>query len=116
MNQVPGQLSLFDLSNENEDINFLSEKEMVDILNRRLNLNLKYDSFFEDYRQKLKSGFTVSVEYSRYFGDEEWGEPPTGDLFIAVGIMSNRGGYGGPCDTLEEAIECIQGHIDRWCK
>lgn len=103
---------------ESWDINKLTEIEMVDIVNRECGLNLKVDKFFEDYRQKLKHGWVIAVEYSNYFADDDDEEiyndlDGNGARFVDLSIMSPKGGFGMPCDSLEECIETIKGWIEK---
>ena len=110
------QITLWDLvGNHERDINKLSITETVDIINGECGLNLKFDKFFEDYRQKLKHGWVISVEYDNYFTDEEdmvW-DSKTGARFIGLDIMSQKGGLGMPADTIDECIKTINSWIER---
>lgn len=118
MRQIKGQITIFDIPEV--DFNLMTEQEAVDYINRKLGLRLKYDKFFKDYRQKLKHGFVLSVEYDHYFADDDfdnhnyYDEVATGDLFIGVDIMSSKGGISTPTDSMDEAIETISSYLERW--
>ena len=110
------QITLWNLINNNErDINKLSIEETVDIINRECGLNLKFDNYLKDYRQKMKHGWVIAVEYSNYYADydEDMKGEATGDRFVDLSIMSNKGGLGKPCDSIEECIETINRWIER---
>lgn len=118
MRQIKGQISLFDLPTV--DINQMTEQEAVEYINNKLGLKLTYNNKFEDYRQKLKHGYILSVEYERYFTDEDFDNGnyydsiATGDLFIGVDIMSSHGGISTPTDDMDEAIDTINRFTERW--
>ena len=118
MKLLEGQISLFDLPSV--DINTMTEQEAVEYINNKLGLKLTYNNKFEDYRQKLKHGFVLSVEYQRYFADQDfdndnyYGGIATGDLFIGVDIMSPHGGISTPTDSMDEAIDTINRFMEGW--
>lgn len=95
------QMTIFDyLPSELETT---PRETIVEMISNALGLKFKYNERFEDYSTKL-NGFTISFEFLRYdtIGEND------GDLFIGVGIEDNHGGFGCPCDSIEEAIERLK--------
>ena len=111
---MDGQITIWDLVGE-RDINILSIAETIEIINRECGLNLTLDKFFGDYRQKLKHGWVISIEYANYFADEEEviNDKASGNRFISLGIMSQKGGLGSPVDTIDECVETINFWVER---
>jgi hypothetical protein len=65
---------------------------------------------YTNYKSKYKTA-TIDVDYSEYdTGDEKHGK-----RYIGVGYWNpkEKRGSGSPCDSLDEAVEKIQGYIRR---
>lgn len=79
-------------------IDDLDEKEMVTIIGNALDLDFKYDSFFETYMAKVGDE-CFRLGYSNYTLSDRH------DLFISCGWDKKTHGKGRPCDSLDEAIK-----------
>lgn len=94
-----GQMSIFDLMPQDmpED-----EGEMARIIGNRLGLHFSHDTFFDDWRCKVK-GITIDLAYDNYMTD--------GRRFIGAGVNSGLWGAGSPCDSIDEAVEWLRKQL-----
>lgn len=95
------QMTIFDL--EPSELETTPKEEIASRIGAALGLNFKWNERFQEYSTKLR-GFTISFDFLRYDTIDE----RNGDLFIGVGIEDGHGGFGSPCDSIEEAIERLK--------
>lgn len=107
---MTGQMSIFDFIapeiRDTEDLDDLTEAEMVQRISEATGLDFVKSKKWEEYEAKQgKAVFTV--HYSRYNMTDNH------NRFISVGWDLKTSGGGSPCDSLKEAIARIKKYIVR---
>ena len=107
---MTGQMSIFDFIapeiRDTEDLDDLTEAEMVQRISEATGLNFVKSKRWDEYEAKRgKAIFTV--HYSRY--------NMTGNhnRFISVGWDLKTSCGGSPCDSVKEAIDRIKKYIEK---
>ena len=115
------QLSIFDFLSEIAtastqpeeeviDLETVDEKTVVDIISQKLGKPFQYNSHCNRW-ESSKNGATADIYMGRYVACVN-----NGRRFISVGVSNNLSGFGGPCDSIEEATESIRDHFQRYMK
>ena len=95
-----------------EDINNLSETEMVDIVGCSTGLDFKYKDELFGWVAKTKH-CTFTLKYGTYKYEGAYGK-----RYISAGYDYKKngeiGGTGCPCDSIKRAIEIISKGVERW--
>ena len=108
-NMVEGQMSIFDFLNDEPavtrydmfDLETVEEKVVVDILSKQLGLPFTYNDHREAW-EAITHGATASIKMSHYASSVKGGK-----RYIGVGVSNKTGGYGCPCDSIEEAYKWL---------
>ena len=98
---MTGQMTIWDFL-PSESLEDIPEEEMVQRIGNAIGVAFTWNDFFKEYRTKVGK-WTLSVEYSRYFVDDEDNEG-RGARFIGCDYQTNHCGKSAPCDSIEEAI------------
>ena len=102
MKQCEGQLSLFDLLPQQEDLETIPPDKMAEMIGTAVGVKLSWNERFFQYEGRIGK-VTVSVEYD-YFAEGVFG----GRKFIGASVSLPHGGTSCPCDSITEAIEFIR--------
>ena len=108
------QMTLFELEPTDEvDISTTLEEDVVAIIGNALGLKFENKGWPWGWVAGDKK-LNFDVKYSNYTSMDE----KHGKRFIACNynyhINGNIGGAGGPCDSVDEAIEFLRRGIERW--
>lgn len=108
------QMTLFELEPiEDVDFNKTPEEEMVRIIGCAIGYDFKNKGWPWGWQAGDKK-LTINVKYGNYKTLDE----RDGKRFISAGYdyhtKGQIGGAGGPCDSIEEAIEFLKKGIERW--
>ena len=107
--QLPGQMSIFDLMTGAVDINDMSEEAMVEEVSKRMGKRFERRDFDcwnhigHDYQCKMQ-GILLTIDgFSTYDTGDEW----DGKRMILVGFddKKNNAGGGGPMNSIDEVVE-----------
>lgn len=100
------QMNIFDFMDPVGDVSLedLPEDEMISMISRQTGLEFKHDDHLDVYQTIIKHQ-KIWVHYSMYHQSV----PECGSRrFISVAYITNKGGAGGPCDSIQQAVERVK--------
>lgn len=90
------------------DFRRMSQEDVVQLIGSELGIVFVWDKHLEEWICKQKKPKrSIEIDFSTYMTCDE----NDGKQFIGIGMNYQNGGWGSPCDSIDEAIETFKKRL-----